>query len=383
MKILFGILTLLSHQVLATNQQANAENMPGKMSTEQMAAAEAEYALWFNQLNSYLLSSSDPYEMSLGLAAILNGTLNDLSQQPENQQLKDNLNSHIKILNGIIQQDKLSATTLELLLNWCFKKEIANQCHQDALLDKQLQLSPENLSVYLKPLALALARKDQVLTDKIIALMSETTYNQTTQYIAESFSKKIDEYINNNPIPESAITAFKDDKALLDGVAEDIKANLDQRIQDYFPASIKMSYVYLFNSADSKPLYELCKNRSDLFKKCVNITQILINDSNSIQFKGLGYAMLMAIHESMGEVNLLREVQRKQEKYKTTIQCLTKATQSNHFMDNFLDPKYQEINLLPIKEINKLELLASYVYQKNKGTDPKLRDPKTCHISNP
>ncbi len=383
MKTIFWILTLLTYQLTATSQEVNVVNLPDKMSAEEMAVAEAEYALWFNQLNLHFLSSTDPYDVSLGLAAILSGTLNDLSKQPDNQQLKDNLNNHIKILNGIIQQDKLSAATLELLLNWCFKKEIATQCHQDALLDKQLQLTPDNLNVYLKPLALAIARKDQALIDKIIALMSETKYNHSTQYITESFSDKIDEYVKNNPIPESAITAFKDDKALLDGVADDIKANLDQRIKDYFPASIKMSYVYLFNNADGKPLYDMCKNRADLFKKCVNITQILINDSNTIQFKGLGYVMLMAMHERMGEQQLLGEVLSKQEKYKANIQCLTKATQTTHFMDNFLDPKYQAINLLPIKEIKKLELLATYVYQKNKSTNPKLRDPSTCHISNP
>ncbi len=379
------VLLLLTCSLFSSNAQEtlSAEQTEiestEKMSAKELAAAEAEYNTWFNQLNEQLLTSTDWYEMSMGLSALLQGTLRNAKQQPDDQSIQDSLNKQIDMLNGLIQQNDLSDATLDLLTSWCFKSEIVARCNQDVLLNKQLQQAADNLNIYLRPLQLAIDKKDPTLVDKIIALMGDSKRSHASHFISKEFNERIDAYIKDHPIPDSAIMAFKDDKALLSGVSNEIKSDLDRHIREYFPASIKMSYVYLFETPETQPLYSLCKTRNDLFNHCIKITQILINDSNTIQFKGLGYAILMGMHENMGRTELLQTVQERQEKYKTSIQCLSKATQSNNFMDNFLDPKYQQINLLPIDEFKKLDLMATYVYQKNKADNPLLRNPSECY----
>ena len=128
---------------------------------------------------------------------------------------------------------------------------------------------------------------------------------------------------------------------------------------------------------------QLCKSQPKHFKACLNITQVLIHSSNSIRHKGLGYAMLMAMHEAQGNKELLQTVQKTHNQFKEQVSCLNEASRSAGLIGDFLDPKYQQINLLPIDEIKKLELLANYVYQKHKLTDRSHRDPQSCYPSKP
>ncbi|WP_223787884.1 hypothetical protein [Marinicella meishanensis] len=371
-----------------------AASQAERMTADQMAMAELEYAQWFNQLNEHLLQSDDSHEMALGLAAMLNSSLQAVNRHTDQaanqdasdaarQQAQQNLALQINLLNQMIQRNDLSKATMELLRNWCFKDAIAKACNHGALLDQQLTEDTKNLQVYWQPLTLSLNQQNEALTERIMQLMAASQFNHATLFISESFNDKLDQYLAANPIPDSAIDAFMDDQALLSDLQASSAADLRTQVAAYFPASIKLSYVHLFDTPNPEPLYQLCKTQPKHFKACLNITQILINQSNTIRHKGLGYAMLMAMHEAQGNQELLQTVQQTHNRFKEQVACLNAASRSESLIGDFLDPKFQEINLLPIDEIKKLELLAKYMHEKHKLTDRDHRDPQTCYLEKP
>ena len=207
--------------------------------------------------------------------------------------------------------------------------------------------------------------------------MSVAEHSQLNYFITPEFNAAIDSYIGTNPIPASYITAFKDDEALLSGID---KKDLDLKIKNYFPTSIKQSYVFLKSLPDFKPLYEACKSKTDLLENCLKTTQVLINHSDSMIAKGVGYTLLMSIHEGYGKTELFETVKVKHDTYKAQIMCLSKASQSPNFMADFLDPEYQKISLLPINEFEKMQQMASFIYNKYKDKVPGLTDPATCLV---
>jgi hypothetical protein len=307
----------------------------------------------------------------MGLAAMVNGGKADQAQY--SNELKQ---AHGAVLNNIIKKDELSNMTLQLLLQLCFEDVLAEYCNQSTLLDKQLEQDSENINSYLMPLKIAIDQDDSPLIFRLLQLMSAAKHSQLNYFITPEFDAAIDSYIEANPIPASYITAFKDDEALLSGID---KKGLDQKIKNYFPTSIKQSYVFLKSLPEFRPLYELCKGKVDLLENCLKITQILINHSDSMVAKGMGYSMLMSIHEGYGKTELFETVKAKHDAYKAQIMCLSKASQSTNFMADFLDPEYQRISLLPTNEFEKMQQMANFIYNKYKDVNPNLIDPKSCN----
>lgn len=137
----------------------------------------------------------------------------------------------------------------------------------------------------------------------------------------------------------------------------------------------------LYSPPQMEPLYRLCKTNQAFLEQCAAITQVLINHSNSLNAKGLGYAMLMGIHESRGQTKFLEVVADKQERYRQQLQCLSKATQSETPLNDFLDPKYQAIQLKVSNEYDKIYELAMYIYSKYKDSNPEQINPESCYTT--
>ena len=376
-KIILLIVILAWQNLCWAVPQTNADDSD-RLSAEQLAAAETEFALWFNQLNEQLLESKDNYAKVMGLAAIINGTLNINNNTAEPIDITELLESQGLALNKIISQDDLSEATLDLLATWCFRPQLKQLCDQDTLINHQLKQHPDNLNVYLMPLQIAFEQENLPLMKQIIERMSEAKRSHHTHYITSEFNQVIDDYILKNPIPASYVSGFKDDKALLADLPLEKKPQIDSLINAYFPTSIKMSYVFLNDTPTFGPLYKVCKSDPNSYPFCLKIIQVLINQSNSIVAKGVGYSTLMAMHEVNGKTELYEIVKEKQEAFKAKIQCLAKASQTGSFAENFLDPEYQKINLQPIDELERQQQLADYVFSKYKADNPDLKDPEGC-----
>jgi hypothetical protein len=123
----------------------------------------------------------------------------------------------------------------------------------------------------------------------------------------------------------------------------------------------------------------LCKTQHAVLENCIKTTQILINSSNSLSAKGMGYAILMSIHEIHGKTELLNAVKENHDKYKAQIMCLSKASRSTDFIEDFLDPEYQKISIAAIDEFEKVNLSANYIYHKYKNSNPSAVNPESCY----
>ncbi len=367
---------LIAFFSLSWAQSASATSE--RLTAEQLAAAENDYSMWFNQLNEHLLNSNDAYEKAMGLAAIINGTIGESKNSTSDIDTDGLLNNQAIILNEIINQNELSESTLDVLTTWCFRPVIKTNCDHDTLLSRQIEHFSDNLNVLLIPLSIAVENQDQALIKQILTRMSEAKRSDHSHFITQAFNQTIDDYIAENPIPDTYIQAFKDDKALLSGLSIEKQPQIDSLINAYFPTSIKMSYVFLNDTPNFGTLYKVCQSTNAVYAQCLKVTQTLINNSNSMVAKGVGYATLMAMHESRGKTDLLKSVQQKQQAYKAKVQCLAKATRAGGFVDNFLDPEYQKINLQPIDELKRQQQLADYAYKKYREKIPGLIDPKDC-----
>ncbi|MCB1584038.1 MAG: hypothetical protein KDI92_13315 [Xanthomonadales bacterium] len=336
---------------------------------------ELEYTLWFNQLNQYLLDSEDSYEVAMGVSALLNGAL----QMPKNNGMKnqDLLPQLGSVLNELIAQKDLKPETLDLLIVWCFKAAIVNNCHRERLLEKHQQSQPDNMHVYFKPLQIAVEENNQNLGLSTIARMSQAKNNHRTIHTTEQFNKTIDNYIENNPLPESYLNYLSTDKNLSNLTNEKVKVD-DLAIKNMAKAAIKTAYAMFYEQPDLNPLYFLCKTNMELLQQCLNITETLIKNSNTITATGLGYAISMGIYESQNNKPMFDEVKKKQESYKQLIECLSLATLSPNPVNEIFDPKYQQIQLENISEFDRIKYLAQYVYEKHKDDNPEQINPATC-----
>jgi len=347
-----------------------------RISNSQLTATEKAYTQWLAELNNSLLKASNAYKKTMGIAAAIKGI--QASQQLPGDKPPEPLLHLIAELNTIIKQEKLSNLTLSLLADVCFSPLIEDKCFKDILLNKQLTQDSTNLIVYLKPLQLALKENNDELVSNLITVMSKSQLSYEPIGIAPDLDEAINDFVTSHPIPSSFIEAFKDDKALLSDLTEDISKNLDQNIATYLSTSVKLSYSYLHNKPDFSPLMHVCKTNEELVGECVVISQIMINHSNSIMVKGIGFSLLMAIHEVNEQEQYLKTTAKNHDTYKATIECLYQSAHPKNHINNFLDPEYQKINLKMMDEFEKLKQLAQYNYNKYHKTDSTFVNPETC-----
>lgn len=372
-------LTLTALLLFAINNslaQQNLETVTTQPATEK-PAYEIEYVNWFNQLNQHLLKSKDNYQKAMGIASTLNATLN-LSEST-GQDISALLPPQVNVLNELIAKTDLSNETLDLLVTWCFKPQIKNMCDQQTLLDKHMQQQPENLNVYLQPIKIAIERNEANLTSQLLKLMAQSKHSHLTYYVSPEFSQVIDEYTDSNPLPDSYIQALTNKPEFMTRLKNKSPKEREKLSQIFLKSAIKMSYAMLYDLPQIQSLYQYCKSHQDFLEECATITQILINHSDTLNAKGLGYAMLMGIHEARGQNKFLEVVADKQERYRQQLQCLSKATISKSPIDDLLDPEYQSIQLKAINEHQKIFELAMYVYSKYKDSNPEQVDPKSCY----
>jgi hypothetical protein len=375
----FKFTVLLLHFISSSFAQQDVEANIARPAIEK-PSHEIEYAHWFNQLNQYLLTSDDNYQKAMGIASTLNATLN--MPENNNQEAIELLPPQVNVLNELIAKTDLSSETLDLLVNWCFKLQIKSLCDQKTLLDKHLQQQPENLNVYFQPIQIAIEQNDPNLIKQTLKLMAQSKHSHLTYYIVPEFSQVLDNYIDKNPLPSSYVQAMINKQEFLNEL--DVSDNKEQQrlTKEFLKTAIKMSYAMLYSLPQVQSLYEFCKTRQEFLEECVTITQILINHSDSLNARGLGYAMLMGIHETRGQQKFFDIVAAKQEKYRLTLHCLSKATQSSHPVKEIFDPKFQAIQLKAINEFDKIHELATYVYKKYKDENPDQTNPESCFPEN-
>jgi len=361
--------------MLLFSEQATTETT--KAAEQSMEAAEQEYLTWHLQLHELLLASDNNNHKTLGLLAMINGTLPAIKEE-ENNEANQQFKAQMVVLNELIQSNELTTQTQLLLLNWCNKTALRDYCDTQRLLTDLIKSNPENLLAYLHPLKVAYNEQNDDLLINTLRLMAVSQYNHQHLYLTSDFQMAVDAFLAENPVPKSAIEAFKKDEVLLSGLTDQQRLDLDNHIRTYLHFAIKMSYLYLHEPADLKVLFEVCKLNLQFTESCLKITQILIHHSDTFAARGIGYALLMAVNQINQRPELTEVVADKQQVYQDAVQCLRKAARSDSLLDGMFDAEQLRIRLLPINQWDLQLQLAEYMYRKHNSQNPGRINPEDC-----
>ena len=334
-------------------------------------ASETAFAAWGMKLNEHLIASEDDFSQAMALAKMVSGVetasmlaklhdnteqvaaLNDLSYQP----LAD-------LLNQLINKPELSAATLDILTNICFKPAIQDHCHANVLLQKRMQQDTANLQAYLRPFALAVKANNTQTMQQLIQLMAAASqYSRIPLGIDDTMESLIDAFIAENPIPQSAVDNMISDYRQLSGLSPEKKAQLDDLMPAYMPALIKFSFNYLNDVPPYKPLLQYCQSHLAALNACRDITEIMIKNSNSMIDKGVGHSLLIATYELQRNQAGINAAKQLNEKFRNAYECVRDLTKDKYFIDNYFDPEYQKINLTATDELERLIQLAELSHQ--------------------
>jgi hypothetical protein len=348
------------------------------LSPEAMQAAEKEYLAWHLKLHEHLLASDNDNHKALGILAMINGTLPAWREDPEAEPASSQFKAQIILLNELIDANEMSPQTLQIILGWCFREAIKPYCDQQMILSNLLHIDPQNLLSYLRPLELAHQDLNDDLLQNTLRLMGAAQFSHQRYYLTTDFIQTVDAYLAANPVPDSAIKAFMTDQSLMSGLDPTLADNAEQLIRGYLHHAVKMSYLYLYSHDDLALVFKLCKLNRAFSQSCLNISQLLINQSDTIAARGIGYALLMAVNQVNGRAELVDMVADKQQQYKTAVSCLQQASRSDSFVNDLLDPEYQRIKLLPLPQWDQQLMLAEHMYSKLKAADPDRINPQQC-----
>lgn len=366
-KLILLSLTLLPFIIFAQEATVSDNSTP---------QPEVEYAQWFNQLNQHLIKSENNLEVAMGVAAMINGAL-QISDKDSTSETKDLLPQLTNILNELIAQADLNQETLDLLMAWCFKPGIVENCDKETLLEKHQKKQPDNMNVYFKVLQQAVEENNQGAGIQAMDSMSQAKYNHMTLNTTAGFNETIDQYVENNPLPESYLSALTTDKNFTSEDGKNAK-DIEQKVKGFAITAIKSAYSMFYEAPDLRPLFFLCKTNTEFSQECLNITNTLINHSNTINATGQGHAILMGIYENQDNKTLFNEAKKKQEQFRNYLKCLSQATTSPNSMKEFFEPGFQQIQLKSTGDLTKLKELAKYIYNKYKDSNPSQPNPDLC-----
>ncbi len=386
--------TVESQETAVENQNntVNKENFNHDMAVVfaeklvERKTSEVAFAAWGMKLNEHLIASGDDFSQAMALAKMVSGletgkmlatlhedtaqvdALNELSYQP----LAD-------LLNQLINQPELSAAAMDILTSICFNPEVQDYCHANVLLEKRMQQDTANLQAYLRPFALAAKANNAQTMQQLIQLMAASQYSRVPLGINDTMESLIDGFIADNPIPQSAIDNLISDYQQLSGISSEKKAQLDELMPAYMPAFIKFSFNYLNDVPPYKPLLQYCQSNLAALNACRDITEVMIQNSNSMLDKGVGHSLLIATYELERNQAGINAAQQLNEKFRNTYECVRDLTQDRYFIDNYFNPEYQKINLTSTDELETLIKLAELNHQKRLAQgDETAVNPDSC-----
>lgn len=336
------------------------------------------YGRWTQDFITFLLNHEQPYAQAIALNET-NSILQSQATEPDPDALQvyfHNLGQHI---NKLVKNETLAIETLQILEGLCFQKELDDDCNRQALLDKQLQLYPSELSVYLRPLQLAVEADNQDLIANLMKVMSGTGQFSMVDYLLPEFIDLVKNYIKNNPIPEEALLRQKNDSRLTRDLTERQIKLLEQRHAEYMPYEILQSMRLALPIPAFRPLKNICQSEPEHSPECLYIANILLNKSNARLSKAMGHILNLAVYELNNHQDMLAASQANQLRLKKYSECLSQALDANQKFEDLYDQDYTELWLTAEDELQRLTNMATYLYKKRQAENAEnFIDPATC-----
>ena len=215
--------------------------------TEKNAAVE--YAQWSEQLHQHLANSGDAFAQAMVLASRVSAVQNSqlmakINKKAELEQQLSELSYQpiADALNLLIAQDDLSPDTMDILTHVCFYAAIKDHCHANVLLQKRMRQDSDNLQVFLRPFELAGKANNAEAMRNLVTLMANSEISRSVLFITPKMNQLIDEFLAENPVPQSTIDLMVADYKKLSGVSESTKKQLDELMPKYMPFYTKAPF---------------------------------------------------------------------------------------------------------------------------------------------
>ena len=354
--------------------------------TESQQAAAAAEAAWFRSLYEFITASGDDYSLAAILAKQLGSfkTNQLMAKIQHDQDTSDALNDTsfqplADALNLLIAQAELSPEALDVMTALCLDEHIKDHCHANVLLEKRMRTDGFNLHAYWRPFDLASQSNNAVLQGRLLELMTLANRSHSFHYIKPTLTSLIDQFMATNPFPELATKHLIATYRQMSGLSDEKKQQLEELIPAYLPSYVKWSFNYINDVPPYKSLIDYCQTNKQQIESCNHVADTMINASNNIMDKGMGYTLKLATAELSGNQQDLKQAQQAHDQFKASYQCLVELTRDEHHMDSFFNPTYRQINLEPIGEFEKLKKLAAWRYQQRQTAgDKNAIDPASC-----
>jgi len=365
----------------SAQQMAETMNKLMRKPTEAEQEAMELLGQWTMQLTEYLLNHEQPYAQAIGLNKT-NAILQSKSTQLDPDTLELLYQNHGQHINKLVNNETLNIETLQILENLCFLSELDDHCNRQALLDKQMQLSPSDLSVYIRPLQLALETDNQDLTANLMKVMSGTQQMTHIDYLLPEFIVLIKDYVKTNPIPEKASSREKNDLIATTDFNEQDSDLLDKKLPETQVYIMLIGMQMALPIPSLKPIKDVCQNNPEFSADCLYIAKIMINHGNTIITKAIGHVINIAVYELNNQQDMLAASQANHERFKQYAECLSKSySQNNDFVADYFDKNYSELWFTAEDELIRLNKIATYLYEKRltEGADEAV-NPENCIV---
>lgn len=389
---LYSVTLMFAMPIMAQNASdktpeadENVRQMAEKMTTLMREPTKAERKAmdllteWSQQLTDYLLKHEQPYAQAIGLNQTHTTVHGHPDQDDEDKltRIRQNYADHI---NRLVKNETLNIETFQILQPLCFKKELDGFCDRQALLDKQIKRYPNDLSVYTKPLEIAIQNNDNELIKNLMNVMSGTRQMTHVDYLLPEFIDLIKDYIKTNPIPQNALLREKNDLIATTDFTEQDSTLLDEKLP------VTQVYIMLIGMQMAlpmppiKPVKDVCQNNPEFSAECLYIAKTLIHHGNTVITQAMGHIINMAVYDLNKQKDMLVASQANHDRFKEYYQCLSNSySVNNDFVADFFDKNYSEMWLTAENELTRISKIATYLFKKRQaeGAD-KLIDPDTC-----
>lgn len=291
-----------------------------------------------------------------------------------------------KTFNQLKHKSNLPVSAFNELLNVCRTEKTYIKCDIEEIIFKQIRLYPQEATVYLLPLELALEEDNEADIFHLIKQMAFARSFDTRINYKQNFYDAVNEHITNNPHSQEGFDYLLED--YIDHFYRTVpptKSELEQ-IQTLMPDYIKVlakQFASLSKPIPNlRPLVVACSQYTELKDQCLNISKLMFSSAKS----GLGKLVSLAIEEKVfrnsGQIELAEKAKTKKENLKAVFICL-----SNYELPRILDKSYRLYGQALAVTIKEGELagnkhLAKLKYQKAKkegDLDSKNLNPQLCY----
>ena len=382
MKFIIFAYLLFSSLTFAQDHKTLKHNLKVLMAekTEEIKQAELMNKQWEEDLIEFLVKHPDPNIRIYGIEYLHSRSINPYRETENRQQ-----QYYLKItdlINEIIETDDVSPQALGFIDSMCGNIELSKLCDLGELYSKQYKATAHNISIYVSSLNRAQLDGNQNDIEAILALMAKTKYSNTYQYLSPDFERAIQDYVANNPFPQSSIETHKKVFESLMGISELKLQDIFEYHEEYMIFTLFMSIKLALPIPKYASISKACNNPQTSYEICIKIAEILINDSHSVIATMIGHSMKINLLKSSENEEDYLSAKNAREKFKKIYECLGKIIRpSSDSLDNNFNLEFYKITS-PIErehgEIAGITKQAEMNYKKQTIKGEEAVDPKSC-----